>query len=55
LRRDLQYLLGRHDRGIELAQFFKVRSFGADVPLGRLGEPEEMAPSYVFLGSDDAS
>ncbi|HJT19214.1 MAG TPA: SDR family oxidoreductase [Nitrospira sp.] len=33
----------------------KVRSFGAEVPLGRPGEPEEMAPSYVFLASDDAS
>lgn len=33
----------------------KVQSFGADVPLGRPGEPEEVAPSYVFLASDDAS
>ncbi|ALA58770.1 SDR family oxidoreductase [Nitrospira moscoviensis] len=33
----------------------KVTSFGADVPLGRPGEPEEVAPSYVFLASDDAS
>jgi NAD(P)-dependent dehydrogenase (short-subunit alcohol dehydrogenase family) len=33
----------------------KVASFGADVPLGRPGQPEEIAPSYVFLASDDAS
>jgi NAD(P)-dependent dehydrogenase (short-subunit alcohol dehydrogenase family) len=33
----------------------KVKSFGADVPLSRPGQPEEVAPSYVFLASDDAS
>jgi len=33
----------------------KVETFGSDVPLGRAGEPEEVAPSYVFLASDDAS
>ena len=33
----------------------KVATFGADVPLGRPGQPEEVAPSYVFLASDDAS
>lgn len=33
----------------------KVQSFGADVPLGRPGEPEEVAPGYVFLASEDAS
>jgi NAD(P)-dependent dehydrogenase (short-subunit alcohol dehydrogenase family) len=33
----------------------KVASFGADVPMERPGEPEEVAPSYVFLASDDAS
>jgi NAD(P)-dependent dehydrogenase (short-subunit alcohol dehydrogenase family) len=33
----------------------KIQSFGSDVPLGRAGQPEEVAPSYVFLASDDAS
>lgn len=33
----------------------QVEEFGEDVPLGRPGEPKEVAPSYVFLASDDAS
>lgn len=33
----------------------KVSTFGSDVPLGRAGQPEEVAPCYVFLASDDAS
>ena len=33
----------------------KVKSFGGQVPLGRVGEPDEIAPSYVFLASADAS
>lgn len=33
----------------------KVATFGSDVPLQRAGQPEEVAPSYVFLASDDAS
>lgn len=33
----------------------EVSKFGSDVPMGRAGEPEEVAPSYVFLASDDAS
>jgi len=33
----------------------KVESFGADVLMKRPGQPEEVAPSYVFLASDDAS
>lgn len=33
----------------------KVETFGSDVPLKRAGQPEEVAPSYVFLASDDAS
>jgi NAD(P)-dependent dehydrogenase (short-subunit alcohol dehydrogenase family) len=33
----------------------KVATFGSDVPLGRPGQPEEVAPCYVFLASDDSS
>jgi NAD(P)-dependent dehydrogenase (short-subunit alcohol dehydrogenase family) len=33
----------------------KVETFGQEVPMGRPGQPEEVAPSYVFLASDDAS
>ena len=33
----------------------KVAEFGSEVPLGRAGEPAEVAPSYLFLASDDAS
>ncbi len=33
----------------------QVAKFGADVPMGRPGQPEEVAPSFVFLASDDSS
>jgi NAD(P)-dependent dehydrogenase (short-subunit alcohol dehydrogenase family) len=33
----------------------EVESFGASVPLGRAGQPDEVAPCYVFLASGDAS
>lgn len=33
----------------------KVASFGGNVPMQRAGQPEEVAPCYVFLASDDAS
>ena len=32
-----------------------VTQFGKDVPLGRAGQPEEIAPCYVFLACEDAS
>lgn len=32
-----------------------VASFGDNVPLGRAGQPAELASSYVLLASDDAS
>jgi NAD(P)-dependent dehydrogenase (short-subunit alcohol dehydrogenase family) len=32
-----------------------VKEFGKDVPLGRPGQPEELAPAYVYLASDDSS
>lgn len=33
----------------------KVETFGSDVPMKRAGQPEEVAPSFVFLASDDSS
>jgi NAD(P)-dependent dehydrogenase (short-subunit alcohol dehydrogenase family) len=33
----------------------EVETFGSDVPFGRPGQPEEVAPSYAFLASDDSS
>lgn len=33
----------------------KVANFGKQVPMQRAGQPEEVAPSYVFLASDDSS
>ena len=30
-------------------------SFGEDTPLGRMGQPAEMAPAYVFLASPESS
>ncbi len=32
-----------------------VKGFGKHVPLGRVGQPSEVAPCYVFLASDDSS
>lgn len=33
----------------------QVASFGQQVPLGRAGQPAEVAPAYVLLASDEAS
>lgn len=33
----------------------KLRSFGTDTPLGRAGQPAELAGAYVYLASDAAS
>lgn len=33
----------------------QVAAFGTDTPFGRAGQPFELAPSYVFLASDDSS
>lgn len=33
----------------------KVKTFGSDVPMGRHGEPAEVAPAYLFLASQDGS
>lgn len=32
----------------------KVSDFGSDVPMARAGEPAEIAPSYLFLASEDS-
>ena len=32
-----------------------VAEFGADTPMKRPGQPDEVAPCYVFLASQDAS
>jgi NAD(P)-dependent dehydrogenase (short-subunit alcohol dehydrogenase family) len=33
----------------------KVAMFGSDAPMERAGEPAEVAPSYLFLASEDSS
>ena len=33
----------------------KVQASGSDVPMGHTGQPNEVAPCYVFLASDDSS
>lgn len=37
------------------ATFDDVSDFGSDTPMGRAGQPSEVAPAYVFLASEDAS
>lgn len=33
----------------------KVAKFGADTPMKRAGQPDELAPAYVYLASEDSS
>ncbi|THE07832.1 SDR family oxidoreductase [Microbacterium oleivorans] len=33
----------------------KLESFGEETPLGRMGQPAELAPAYVFLASAESS
>ncbi len=33
----------------------QVEKFGSSQPLGRVGQPDEVAPAFIFLASDDAS
>jgi len=33
----------------------KVENFGRSTPIGRAGQPAELAPAYAYLASDDAS
>lgn len=37
------------------ATFDDVSDFGKDTPMGRVGQPSEVAPAYVFLASEDGS
>jgi NAD(P)-dependent dehydrogenase (short-subunit alcohol dehydrogenase family) len=37
------------------ATFDNISDFGQDTPLGRAGQPSEVAPAYVFLASEDSS
>lgn len=37
------------------ATFDDIEDFGKDTPLGRAGQPSEVAPAYVFLASEDSS
>jgi len=39
--------------GGQLAE--NIPTFGKDTPLGRAGQPSEVAGAYVFLASDEAS
>jgi NAD(P)-dependent dehydrogenase (short-subunit alcohol dehydrogenase family) len=33
----------------------QMQAFGASLPVGRLGQPAELAAAALFLASDDAS
>lgn len=37
------------------ATFDDVEEFGQKVPMGRAGQPSEVAPAYVYLASEDSS
>ncbi|WP_300566539.1 SDR family oxidoreductase [Flavobacterium sp.] len=38
-----------------VSTFKKLSDFGKDTPMGRAGQPSEVAPAYVFLASEDSS
>ncbi|RXM44558.1 SDR family oxidoreductase [Flavobacterium sp. YO64] len=38
-----------------IATFDKVSDFGTKTPMGRAGQPSEVAPAYVYLASEDSS
>ena len=42
-------------RGLRAGHEAGVKRLTADIPLGRLGKPEEVAAAATFLASDDAS
>ena len=33
----------------------KIKDFGEDTPMGRAGQPSEVAPSFLFLPCKDSS
>ena len=33
----------------------QVATFGSDTPIGKAGQPYELAPAYVYLASDDST
>ena len=33
----------------------KIKDFGKDTPMGRPGQPNEVAPSFLFLACEDSS
>jgi NAD(P)-dependent dehydrogenase (short-subunit alcohol dehydrogenase family) len=33
----------------------KLKDFGKNTPMGRPGQPNEVAPAFLFLACDDAS
>jgi NAD(P)-dependent dehydrogenase (short-subunit alcohol dehydrogenase family) len=33
----------------------QVATFGSDTPMGRAGQPFELAPAYVYLASEDSA
>lgn len=37
------------------ASLDNISDFGKDTPMGRVGQPSEVAPAYVFLASEDSS
>ncbi len=38
-----------------VSTFNKVSDFGKDTPMGRAGQPSEVAPAYVYLAGEDSS
>lgn len=38
-----------------VSTFDKVSDFGVNTPMGRAGQPSEVAPAYVYLASEDSS
>ena len=50
----ITYLFGLHE-AVHNHDLKEIAEFGSDSPLGRAGQPNEVAPSYLYLASDDSS